>query len=496
MKTQKLCSALFLLLASTSVSWAAASADEAARIQAAFQTYVGTEPGVVAVVPAGDAYEITLDAMPYIQKIGESGVTSSIDPVKFKAVPNGDGTWAVTASGPFKATADAPGKFTMTLEAADIQFTGNYSEKLFSFLESSYNVSKFNISQSNTDPTRKITTSGITAIDSIVGLGTTTDAGGGLADNMGSATFTGMVTSTNIDMPPDAGAGGMPNLNYVAKIGSLKTATQLKGLTAKPVMELMAFFVSHPSKDLMVKDQAILKEKLLAALPLFAAIDSSSTFDNMTIDTSMGQFGIAGGGSSVGLNGAVKLGRFAEGFEFKDLKLPDGLPLPPWSNGLIPTKFKIGFDVSGYDAETPVRKFISEMDITKVEPVPPGSEAAYMAAFLPTNTFKLVIPPSEITSSVYSLTYEGTSDISLAGLPKVSAKFRMTGMEKVIAQLQQAAADPMAQQALAGLFAAKGMGKADGDATVWEVNMGPDGKLLINGTDISAMLGMAAPPAQ
>jgi hypothetical protein len=72
----------------------------------------------------------------------------------------------------------------------------------------------------------------------------------------------------------------------------------------------------------------------------------------------------------------------------------------------------------------------------------------------------------------------------------------MTGMEAVIAQLQQAAADPTAQQAMAGLFAAKGIGKVDGDKTVWDITMGADGKLFVNGTDISAMTGMAPPPQQ
>jgi hypothetical protein len=72
----------------------------------------------------------------------------------------------------------------------------------------------------------------------------------------------------------------------------------------------------------------------------------------------------------------------------------------------------------------------------------------------------------------------------------------MKGMDAIVAQLQQAATDPTAQQAMAGLFAVKGLGKADGDSLVWDVTMGADGKLMVNGTDVSAMLGMAPPPAQ
>ena len=123
--------------------------------------------------------------------------------------------------------------------------------------------------------------------------------------------------------------------------------------------------------------------------------------------------------------------------------MPASLPLPPWSKGLVPTSFKMGFDVTGFDGDAPVRKFITEMDITKDDPVPPGSEMAYLAAFAPTNAITLTIPPGEIAAELYSLSYEGTSNISLAGgMPQVTAKFRMTGMDKVIAQLQQAAGRP------------------------------------------------------
>jgi hypothetical protein len=60
--------------------------------------------------------------------------------------------------------------------------------------------------------------------------------------------------------------------------------------------------------------------------------------------------------------------------------------------------------------------------------------------------------------------------------------------------LQQAATDPTAQQAMAMLFAAKGVSKSDGDGVIWEVTVSPDGKAMVNGTDLSAMMGAMAPP--
>jgi hypothetical protein len=44
------------------------------------------------------------------------------------------------------------------------------------------------------------------------------------------------------------------------------------------------------------------------------------------------------------------------------------------------------------------------------------------------------------------------------------------------------------------LFAAKGVSKSDGDGVLWEVTVSPDGKAMVNGTDLSAMMGAMSPP--
>ena len=497
MKTAKLASGLFLLLVTSTTGWAAATPEEAAKILASLQTYVGSEPGVVAVAPAGDGYDITFDAGPLLAKIKAPGFTSKIDPFRMTATPQGNGMWAVTSSGPFNMTIDMPETLSMNVQTAQLDWSGTYNEALFAFMDSKYTINGLAITQKTIDPTSKMVTNQVTAIGSMSGTGTSTDAGNGLTDATGNTTFSDIVSSTTLDVPPEA-AAGMPNFNYVANLKKGGYTSSVKGLATKPVMELVAFLISHPSKELIIKDQAILKEKMLAALPLWNNISSDGTFENLTVDTGLGQFALATGGSFINMNGAVKDGRFAEGFSVAGLTMPANLPLPPWSKGLIPTSFKLGFDVSGFDLEAPARKFITEMDVTKPDPVPPGSEMAYLAAFAPTNNIKLTIPPGEIASELYSLTYEGTSNISLAGgLPQVAAKFRMTGMDKVVAALQQAGADPTAQQAMAGLIGVKGMAKADGDALVWEVSFSPEGKLLVNGTDLSSMMGaLGGPPPQ
>jgi hypothetical protein len=493
MKTQKLRSALFLLLMTSTSSFA----EDAASVQAAIQAYVGSEPGVVAVTAAGDAYEIAIDVAPYLKKITQPGFTSKVDVLKMNAKPNGDGTWAVSSTGPFSISAEVPNVFSFNMGLKNQDYSGTYSTAVQTFLESKYDISGMTLSQRTVDPTSQMVNTSATGIEKITGTGSATDLGNGTADSQSKFNFAGLVSSSKFE--PTAGASAETSTQgfsytWTAPTGTYETDG--KGLTSKAIMDLAAFAVSHPSKELVLKDQALLKEKLLAALPAFASVIGGYSFENVTIDSGLGKFGIASLGVKADMNGAVKTGRLAESFAISGLSLPEGLPLPPWSKGLIPTDVKIGFDVSNFDLETPARKFITEMDISKPEPVPPGSEAAYLAAFAPSNSVKLTIPPGLIAAPLYSFDYEAVTDISFAGLPTVTAKVSMTGMEAVIAQLQQAAADPTAQQAMAGLFAAKGIGKVDGDKTVWDITMGADGKLFVNGTDISAMTGMAPPPQQ
>jgi hypothetical protein len=496
MKSRHLCPTLFILLASTTTSWAAATAEQAADILKSFQTYMGTEADVVTVTPDGEGYEITLDPAPYLKKITTPGFTSAVDPYSFKVTPKGDGQWSVTTDGPYKATASVPGTMSFDLSIANMEMEGTYDESLFAFTDSTSTMTKLTLAQTNSDPTTNLSTSTSTVVDLISSTSTGTEGEAGTVDSESEVQITGVVTSTKAEVPPEM-AGMSPFLNYSANLAKGSYTSNFKGLAARPIMELIAWGFEHPTKELALKDQAQLKEKLLAALPLFASLESSGTFEDIKIDSDRIPITIATAGSYVKMNGAVKTGKAGEGINITGFKMPDNL-LPPWTKGLVPSTVKFGFEVNDFDAETPVRKFITEMDVSATDPVPPGSEAAYMAAFAPKNSIQLELPSGEISSDLYSLTFESTSTINFAGLPTVSAKIHMKGMEAVIAQLQQAATEPMAQQGMAMLFAAKGVSKPEGEGVVWDISVSPDGKALVNGTDLSAMLGglSGQPPAQ
>jgi hypothetical protein len=101
----------------------------------------------------------------------------------------------------------------------------------------------------------------------------------------------------------------------------------------------------------------------------------------------------------------------------------------------------------------------------------------------------------EVTSPVYALSYKGTMNDSLAGFPTGRFNMKVRGFDTVIAKVQAAAVDPMAQQAMGGLIAAKGMGKAEPDGSLsYEIDIQPMAQVFVNGVNVSAMAG--APPPQ
>ena len=216
----------------------------------------------------------------------------------------------------------------------------------------------------------------------------------------------------------------------------------------------------------------------------------------MSVATGIGNFTLPSANVEVGMSGISKDGKLREAFGVTGFAFPPGIS-PPWTEGLIPSTIKIDFTVDGVDLESPVKLFLTQADLSKDPVIPPGSEAAYMAAFAPSNSLKITLAGGELSSSTYNLTYDGAFNVSFMGPPTGTATIKMKGLDDVIAKVQAAAAsDPTAQQAMGGLVAFKGFGKAESDGTtVWAIDMTQPGKLLVNGIDLSAMAGMAPPPA-
>jgi hypothetical protein len=98
-----------------------------------------------------------------------------------------------------------------------------------------------------------------------------------------------------------------------------------------------------------------------------------------------------------------------------------------------------------------------------------------------------------VTGNIYSLSLEGALTAGPATpIPVGSALLKATGLDAVMKALE-AAPPEVGQQAIPGIMMARGMAKPEGtDSYSWDIQMGTDGKITINGIDMSAMTGMGA----
>ena len=490
MTTKALLSAL--LLSASIIAAEAASPEEAAQIKTALQAYVGTEPGVVEVTPQGNGYTIKFDAAPYIAKAAGDDLKAYADPLTVIAEPMGNGQWKVAGSGPWGFQLSAPGKLELAIRAAEQNWSGVFDEALGGFASSESKMGGLSFSQKFTDPATNAPVSLTYTFQSLTSSSTA------VADGTGSADSTTKMTLSGLNMVSLAEGGGNAAMNnYTVTANSLTYDTSGKGLRMRALLDLLAWFVAHPAKDLIIRDQAQLKEKLIAALPVFSSVTSNATYDGLNIATAMGPFALAKVSADVNMNGAVKDGFLQERIGFDGFTMPPGL-VAPWMQELVPTKLGIDFSLAGFDLDTPVRAALAQLDLSKDPPLPPATGQMLLPALVPTNSLAVTIGASEITSPVYSLTYDGTLNVSLAGLPTGKFNVKFKGMDALMAKVQAAVAvDPSAQQAMGALIAAKGMGKAEADGTLsYAIDIQPMGQVFVNGVNVTAMTGAPPPSIQ
>ena len=484
-----------LLLAASTLSALAASPEEAARIKASLEAYVGNEPGVVKVEPQGEAYAITLDALPYFNKYASAEFKAYADPLALLAEPMGNGQWKVSGKGPWGIQISAPEKMEMSARAANQDWSGIFDEALGGFASSTGTFSGLSFSQKARDPSVNATVNISYAIQALTTSSNATGDGNGGADSTSKMEMTGISMATSAEGADGAPSAELAAMNYTASAGKFTYDTSAKGLRLRALMDLVAWFVARPSKDAIIRDQVQLKEKLASALPFFQSVSSKAAYDGLNVVTAFGPIAVPSATIDADMNGIVKDGMLREKFAFSGFTIPPGL-VPPWTQELVPNNFSLDFSLSGFDLESPAKTVLAQLDLSKDPPVPAGMEQLLLPALVPTNAVNISFAASEISAPAYSVTYDGSLVASLAGFPTGKFNVKFKGIDAVMAKVQAQAADPAAQQMMAGLIAAKGMGKAEPDGTLsYAIDIQPMAQVFVNGVNVTAMAG-GQPPAQ
>lgn len=481
MRTTTALLTLGLLLGAANPVLAGATPEEAQRLTALFQSYLGQTPGVVSVTPAGESYAAKLDLTPLFAKVKDPTVSLSLSPLEWTLTSQGGGKWKVDQNQALNFAFGVKGQSETKGSIASVISTGLFDEALGGLATSSVELKAISTDQTMTDSG---TTMRISYVVDAASMQGTLQGTPESADAASTFSFIGLRQTVST---PAAADGSAPAMEFVITSPSGKQYGKVTGLKLKAMGDLATWLVAHQDPEEIVTQQAVFKDKLSAALPLFSSLSSVSTIDDVSVTSSFGVFAMKQFGFGADMNGIVADGKLRETFSVSGLQVPQAL-LPPWSAGLIPEAFKLDVSVSDFNLSAPAAMIVDKLDLSKPDPLPQDLDGSLMQALMPKETVTITLGPSQLLAKLYDLTAEGSMTAGPAAMPSGQALVKLKGMDEAMAALQ--AGPPDVQQMSAGLLLVKGLGKAEPDGSLsWEIMTMENGAVTVNGADVSKILG-------
>lgn len=478
--TRFLQAAALLWIIAAPISAAPATPEGAAGIEAALRAYLGQTPGVLSVVPEGDSYSVTLDPAPWIAA-AEGKVLAEISPLHVALADNGDGTWDVTADEPISVRVNRPGPLLLDLTVASFRMACRFDTALMACRNATSTARGIALTQVMREPDGMITDVTF-RIGRIEGEATAAAAlAGGGADV--SVHYAAADVAETIRVTPAAGGNAMP-MDLDIAIASYGVTTEARALQTAGLHALLAWLVAHPSEAAVNAEPEGFKTAIRDALPLWSALTGAGEATAISVTTPVGSGSAESMTFGIEMSGIVADGRFRESLAVKGLRLPAEI-MPAWVLPLLPSEGSIDVAVSGFDLAAPAAMLLDTLA--------PGfrTDAAFDArlldALLPEGKVTVTLAPQGVVTPSYALDYEGGFDAGPGRMPEGRVTVGATGIDAALAALY-AAPEDVRSGAVPGVMMLRGMAKPAGVGRfVWNIEMTADGKVLMNGTDMSAL---------
>jgi hypothetical protein len=476
---------VFALYACVSSSALAASAtpEGATRLTGVFQNYLGKEPGVVTVTPAGEAYDVKLDVAPLIRKNAKPDFTAEATPFVMKLTDQGDGKWLVTQDQALSYGMKVPKQMDVLIKIGSMKSTSVFDEKISAFISSTTDFTDIVVDEKITTPEAGDTQVAY-AVKSMHYESTATAGKNGGVDGVLKSTIAGLIEKITLPASPTS---SVPlNINVTAESGT--SDVTYTGMKAQSMYKMAAWFVAHASEKELKDGGAELKKLVSEALPVFENITNTGTIKNLSAASPIGPVEIENIGYAIAMNGITANGLLEESFSVEGLKLPAAL-VPAWATDLVPNKFALNFKVTDFNLADPAKIMIEEFDFTKKEPSTPEIDAKLLKAVMPKGAVTVTMGPSSVVAKLFDLGFEGAMTAGPVGTPVGQANIKAKGFDQVMDALK-AAPPEMVGSAIAVMIAAKGMAKTESDSAIsWKIENTTAGGILVNGIDVSKMGG-------
>ena len=480
MRTKIALAVVLLVGTAHSPAWAAATAEEAARLTASFQAYLSDTPGVVAVAPEGTEYVVKIDFSPLLAKVAGNGFSATIAPFQFHITDLGEGKWKYREDQPYAMSLTVPGAVEAKLVVDRVTADGVYDATNMGFEFFLAEFSNMAVDELVTNPNGQINVN--YDIASWKMEYAATPVADGIVDGKYTSTLTDISEEISMPLMP-----GQPSMPFKVKMANGSQSGAFAGLRTRALTELLAWFVAHPSEDMIKANQKELKAVLASALPLWDSMTGTSTLDGLASETPVGPVSIATIGFDADMSGFSRNGKFREKLAFTGIAPPPGI-VPPWAEGLIPHAFSIDFTLSDFDLATPAQLALDNLDLNREPPVSPEVEPQLLASLLPKGAVTLSLSASEIVSKLAAISYEGTFTFGPAAAPMAKAVIRMKGMDEVIAALNAAPPEMGVGQMMPMVLMAKGLAKVEADGSLsWLIESTDGVSVTVNGVDPTKM---------
>ena len=481
------CVALAALSASAFAKDLAPSPDGAQKLQAFFAAYLGKQAPVT-LSPADPGYAVAFDLAALTAPLKTAGFAFDPATVKYHVVEQDDGGWRIEVSSfPTMVAHIHAQDGGQTLDGTEtIAVNGAKGQALVDPAIGFWRSLSGEADSANIEAK-------FPGVDENLQVGGVKASGTGQAgaDGAVSAAMTQTAASANLkfDIDPkaikaakagaDASAADAQPYSVNVKTDQVSADVKLDGLKTRPLLDLWAFLVAHPTRPELAANEAAFKSLLAAALAGQAKAEESASLEKIVAHIPQGQVTIDS--AKFGVSGASgPTGAFGEHFEAAGLTLPDTLIPAPFV-GFAPTAFSIGFRASGFDVAAASAEMLADLQLAGDGPaIAPDDEAKIRAKLIGPDGIVIDIEPSHVLAPLLDVSFEGQI-VYRGAKPTGKLTVHMRNFDKTQAALKTLGPD-VEKTVAPALAVAKGIAKTDGDGSLlWVGEIGADGVMKVNG---------------
>jgi hypothetical protein len=434
------------------------------------------DSGFLTVTPGSQRYELRMDFAALLKDVDPKTFTiEGLKPLSYYLTPQDDGLWKtelndrLDVSGSF--TADGkPSTFVYKIE----KMTGDaLFDPAVSFFRSS-NAAYENIAiTSQTGP--EMVDIAVAKASQDMRLENVANGRGDLVSNF---SLSGL--SETINSP---GPGGQVRIDAASMDGRV----QMDKAGLAPMRDIVVFvldLVKSGKKNLSAEESTKLKALIRANVPLVDNLVEDIHFRDVKVNASNMTFSAADIGYKIAFNGLKPDSRFEFEVSATDPTAPAGL-LPPGTEGALPKSLSFGMAVRSLNLEGVMTYLADHADFTKDQPLTPQQSEELGKIVLPDGKMNFEFTNVAAKSDVYDIALTGTMQVDQAqsDKPNMNVDIVARDFDKTVKFLQDNAATvPEFGQGAFMALMMKGFGREQPDGSIlWNVKMGADGQVFING---------------